>query len=162
MFYDDNGIRDMFIYGSLAMLAALAMPAKKAHAAEVYLCGDGRMVEVTNGSRQTTASADSCVTSWYQEREKVTLSKSGQSATQVATAMAQTKAYQIQTAAIEPLVNAIEVPERSPTAKPTALREKFAGERRVAPRMPTRQGRTQREARHFSGLRHVGDGIYAN
>ena len=69
MFFEDNGFRDMFIYGSAAVLAALAMPSTRAHAAEIYLCGDGRILELTNATR-TAGMADTCVVSWYSERRK--------------------------------------------------------------------------------------------
>ena len=165
MFYDDNGFRDMFIYGSIAMLAALALPSTKAHAAEIYLCNDGRMIELTNASRTTGLHQDSCVTSWHNERQKSVVAKSGGSAAQVAAAVAQTSAYQIQTSAIDALVNAVEVPESPVVARPVAWREKSASERRVARRAPALKsaslGGSARDRRSSGGLRHMGDGIFA-
>lgn len=158
VFYEDNGFRDMFIYGSIAMLAALALPSKKAHAAEIYLCDDGRMLEVNNANRTTTARRDSCVTSWYSARETADIKKSGKTAAGPHMEVAQSSGYQIQTSAIEPLVNAIEVPEGTAMPKTRALREKLAGERRIQ-REPSRKSAAMSRPR--KGLRHMGDGIYA-
>ena len=144
VFYEDNGFRDMFIYGSIAMLAALALPSKKAHAAEIYLCGDGRMVEVNNANRITTARQDTCVTSWGSDRQKVTMHKGGMAA-------APSSGYQIQTAAIE-------LPERSALPKTPALREKVASEHH-AKREPSRKSAAM--SRSPKGPKYMGDGIYA-
>jgi hypothetical protein len=147
----------MFIYGSIAMLAALALPSKKAQAAEIYLCGDGRMIELNNSNRTTAGREDTCITSWYNERDKAVVSKSGKPAGQ-GVAAAKSSGYQIQTAAIEPLVNAVEVPEGTAMPKPSALREKLAGERRTQ-RAPARKSAAVNRA--HKGLRYMGDGIYA-
>ena len=166
VFHEDNGFRDMFIYGSMAMLAALALPSKKAHAAEFYLCGDGRTVELTNSSRLVAMEQDACVKSWYDERMKVVSSKSGKAAGVVrASAGANAKTeksstgYQIQTSAIEPLINAIEVPEgKAIIHKPAPRREMARKERSV---QPARVRKTAEVSRPSRGLRHMGDGIYA-
>ena len=157
VFHEDNGFRDMFIYGSVAMLAALALPSKKAHAAEFYLCGDGRMLELTNANRTIVQRQDKCVTSWYVERQKSANTKAGKPADDMP-AVAQSTGYQIQTSAIEPLINAIEVPEGHPMASEPAKREKIATDRR-ARREPARK--TVAANRPQRGLRHMGDGIYA-
>ena len=162
MFYEDNGFREMFIYGSVAMLAALAFPSKKAQAAEFYLCGDGRTIELTNANRPTASRQDSCVTSWYTERHKAANTKAGNPNDAVAN-ISQSSGYQIQTAAIEPLVNAIEVPEGRPMPASSALREKpmlrekSAGDLRGR-REPGRKSVAM--SRSPKGLRHIGDGIY--
>jgi hypothetical protein len=161
VFYEDNGFRDMLIYGSMAMLAALAMPSKKAHAAEFYLCSDGRTLELTNSNRPQAMQQDACVTSWYAERQKVVTSKSGKPMGPVLASAAATKSsvgYEIQTSAIEPLINAIEVPEgKAIIHKPLPRRELSASER---PRKE-RARRTADASRPTRGLRNMGDGIFA-
>jgi hypothetical protein len=170
VFYEDNGFRDMFIYGSIAMLAALALPAKRAHAAEMYLCGDGRILEVTNSNRGAAARADTCVSTWQNERQKAVMTKAGK-ANDSALAPMQTTAYQIQTSGIDSVVNATELPEVD--AKPTPVRERLAMSReamRATPRtkLGTKDGRRKHAAHShasrdpgFKGLRHMGDGIFA-
>lgn len=166
VFHEDNGFRDMFIYGSMAMLAALALPSKKAHAAEFYLCGDGRTVELTNSSRLVAMEQDACVKSWYEERMKVASSKSGKAPGAVragvsvsAKAERSSAGYQIQTSAIEPLINAIEVPEdKAIIHKPASHREMARKERSVQSARARKIAEVSRPSR---GLRHMGDGIYA-
>ena len=161
MFYEDNGFRDMFIYGSIAMLAVLAMPSKKAHAAEFYLCGDGRTFELTNANRAQATKQDPCVTAWYSERQKTVSSKSGKPAVVVqanSEAVQSSAGYEIQTSAIEPLINAIEVPEgKAIIQKPIPRRDIASSER---PRKE-RARRTADAGRPAKGLRHMGDGIFA-
>ena len=168
MFHDDNGFRDMFIYGSMAMLAALAMPSKKAHAAEFYLCGDGRVLELTNSNRQQALGGDACVTSWYSERLKTISKKSGKA---VETAKAhigpasRSAGYQIQTSAIEALTNAIEVPEgkaiilNPAVEKPAIKRESVALKKRKNGR--DRNLKIAQVSRRSAALRDMGDGILA-
>jgi uncharacterized protein with GYD domain len=162
VFHDDNGFRDMFIYGSMAMLAAMALPSKRAHAAEFYLCGDGRTIELTNSNRQQATAQDSCVTSWYADRQRTVSSKSGKR-TSIAQASAEAAGssvgYQIQTSGIEPLINAVEVPEgKAIIHKPIQQRETGASERN--PRKD-RVRRTADAGRSAKGLRNMGDGIFA-
>ena len=165
VFYDDDGFRDVFIYGSVALLAALALPSKKAHAAEFYFCGDGRLVEVTNKNREAMTHRDSCVTSWYVERQKMVSNKSGKPdytaapATVAAVAIEKSIGYQIQTSAIEPLTNAIEVPEGRPVVSAAGSRLKLAPQKRA--RHDAGKNKKTASAGSLKGLRHMGDGIYA-
>ena len=158
MFHEDNGFREMFIYGSVAMLAALALPAKKAHAAEIFLCGDGRMLELTHANRAGANRADACVTSWFIERQKAISSKDGRTPAAGA-AVSHEVAYQIQTSAIEPLINAVELPEGPRAVTQPARREKIAADRSRARREPTRK--VASAGRAPKGMRHMGDGIFA-
>lgn len=161
MFYEDNGFRDMFIYGSMAMLAALAMPSKKAHAGEFYLCGDGRTIELTNSNRTQATRQDPCVTAWYAERQKMVSSKSGKPAVVAqagSEAVQSSVGYEIQTSAIEPLINAIEVPEgKAIIHKPIPRRDVASSER---PRKE-RSRKVADAGRPAKGLRNMGDGIFA-
>ena len=161
MFYEDNGFRDMLIYGSAALLATLAMPAKRAHAAEIYLCADGRMLEVDNASR-TQAIQDTCVASWYAERDKAIDVKLGRGKGLVAAWATgeQTSGYQIQTAAIEPLVNAVELPDRPAASGKPRLAAVPPEERRARVAKP-RHGHSSGRTAAAKGLRYMGDGIYA-
>lgn len=166
MFYDDDGIRDLFIYGSVAMLAALAIPSKKAHAAEFYLCGDGRMLELTQKNRDTMLRTDTCVTQWHLERQKVAAAKSNPNGAAMAaagSAVLHSTAYQIQTSAIEPPVNAEEVPEGQSLAR-TASRDKPKAEKRAAHSKKGKAKATRTAAAHgrdFKGLRDMGGGVFA-
>ena len=162
MFHEDNGFRDMFIYGSIAMLAALALPSKRAHAAEIYLCGDGRMVELTADTRPDALRSEACVKSWYNERQKALTAKLGKPAP-VGAQIAQTTAYQIQTSAIEP---ALDGDDMTNDAKKPGAPSKLAsadgrhGNKKIA-RNRSQPSQTNRVARADKGLRYMGDGIYA-
>ena len=162
MFHEDNGFRDMFIYGSIAMLAALALPSKRAHAAEIYLCGDGRTIELTADTRSDAMRTDACVKSWYSERQKALTAKLGKPVV-VAAQVAQTTAYQIQTSAIEPTVDGEDMAnEGKKPAAPSklALADVRHGKKKVA-RNRSQPSHTNRVARADKGLRYMGDGIYA-
>ena len=165
MFYEDNGFRDMFIYGSIAMLAALTLPSQRAHAAEIYLCGDGRTVELAADTRSDALRTDACVTSWYNERQKTLAAKLGKPSSAVAQ-VAQTTAYQIQTSAIEPALDGDDVAadDAGSTRKRGALSKMALADARHA----GKTGRTRAPASHTGrvaradrGLRYMGDGIYA-
>lgn len=167
MFHEDNSFRDMLVYGSVAMLAALAMPSKKAHAAEFYLCGDGRMLELDNANRPLAMKQDACVKSWYAERQKVVDAKSTKSSRTTHTAQAamgeiKSVGYQIetsiQTATIEPLINAVEVPENKAIIHKPVMRDQSVGQRRAHPERKPKMA----SVKSHKGLRHMGGGIYAD
>jgi hypothetical protein len=167
VFYDDDGFRDLFIYGSVAMLAALALPTKKAHAAEIYLCDDGRLLELTNSNRNAMTHRDSCVTMWYVERQKATNTKSGQKNAAVAAAapvdhgVVHSSGYEVQTSAIVPLINAEEVPEGRSMAPVAASREKVKSDKRARRDRAKNSKTAAVSGRALKGLRNMGDGIFA-
>lgn len=168
MFNEDNGFRDMFIYGSMAMLAALAMPGKKAHAAEFYLCGDGRMLELTNSNREEATKQDPCVTSWYSERQKAVSKKIGKPvavASAGSNAVSRSTGYQIQTSGIESLTNAVEVPEDKSIIHRPATIKAIRKHETVAERKRARKRNLNLQIAYISkpskALRYMGDGIFA-
>ena len=116
---------------------------------------------MTNSNRAQATKQDACVTAWYSERQKIVTSKSGKPAvvSQASSEAAQSSVgYEIQTSAIEPLINAIEVPEgKAIIHKPIPRRDSASSER---PRTE-RARRTADAGRLAKGLRNMGDGIFA-
>jgi hypothetical protein len=153
MFFNEYHFRDALVFGSALMIAAVTLPGGRAMADEIYLCGDGRTLLVTDESRSRMLQEDPCVKSW---------AFGPKTARAAAAIVHKGQANAVESRVVETafVVNAEEVPVGEPIRQPRAAKAPTHRQAMSAAGRPSRSNRKQRHG-DLAGLTYMGGGIYA-